>query len=194
LGKGERVMAARGPHLSPPLPTTAVDFWQYHRSDDLRDELLDGEYRVVTPPAERHQKAIAFLVSHLCCVLPIERFYLDTGGGTQTSARSVLVPDISVRGTADPPRRPPQEGPLPVLVVEVISTGSAHIDRGPKRDNYEGAAIPEYWIVDLSHRCIERWQGDWAQASTESNTLSWQIAEFNGVLDVRALMAFALGE
>lgn len=34
------------------------------------------------------------------------------------------------------------------LVVEIVSPGTGHVDRGAKFDEYEAAAIPEYWIID----------------------------------------------
>lgn len=57
------------------------------------------------------------------------------------------IPDLTVW------RTPPPRGVwLPVadllLVVEIISPGSAGLDALTKRDEYASAGIPQYWVVD----------------------------------------------
>jgi Uma2 family endonuclease len=39
-----------------------------------------------------------------------------------------------------------------VLAVEILSPGSARIDRTLKRAEYADAGIPHYWLVDISDR------------------------------------------
>lgn len=48
--------------------------------------------------------------------------------------------------------------PDPVLVVEVLSAGTARFDRVIKRRRFQRAGIPEYWIVDLDAQAVERWR------------------------------------
>ena len=43
----------------------------------------------------------------------------------------------------------------PDLVIEVLSPSTAKYDRGHKRDSYEAAGIPEYWIVDPINKTVE---------------------------------------
>jgi Uma2 family endonuclease len=43
---------------------------------------------------------------------------------------------------------------VPILVVEVLSPSSRRRDFGPKRELYLDTGIAEYWIVDLTARCI----------------------------------------
>lgn len=43
------------------------------------------------------------------------------------------------------------------LAVEVLSASTASHDRGAKREHYQRNAVPEYWIVDLEARLVERW-------------------------------------
>jgi Uma2 family endonuclease len=40
-------------------------------------------------------------------------------------------------------------------VVEALSPGTAHIDRGRKLALYRRAGVREYWIVDPSQRAVE---------------------------------------
>jgi Uma2 family endonuclease len=44
-----------------------------------------------------------------------------------------------------------------LLAIEIISPSSVRIDRIIKRDFHLDAGVPEYWIVDLDARIIERW-------------------------------------
>ena len=44
---------------------------------------------------------------------------------------------------------------VPDLVVEVVSEGTEHVDRGEKYVEYARAGVREYWIVDPKERSIE---------------------------------------
>ena len=46
----------------------------------------------------------------------------------------------------------------PDLVVEIISPGSVVRDRVQKKEIYEKAGIPEYWIVDPKYALVEVYQ------------------------------------
>jgi len=50
--------------------------------------------------------------------------------------------------------------PDPILVVEILSPSSARADRITKRRRFQRAGIPEYWVVDLDARTLERWRPD----------------------------------
>ena len=43
----------------------------------------------------------------------------------------------------------------PDVVVEILSPGTARRDLGIKRDTYQAAGVPEYWIVDPESRSVE---------------------------------------
>ena len=46
------------------------------------------------------------------------------------------------------------------VVIEVTLPGTARYDRLVKRRRYQRAPVPEYWIVDLDARLVERWKPD----------------------------------
>lgn len=69
-------------------------------------------------------------------------------------ARSWLEPDVVVvdESAVDTSATPLET--VPMLVVEVLSPGTASLDLGPKRDAYAEAGVPEYWIVDPQNGAV----------------------------------------
>jgi Uma2 family endonuclease len=49
------------------------------------------------------------------------------------------------------------EGP-PTLLVEVLSPGTATVDRGTKFQLYARLGVPCYWIVDVNGRAVEAYE------------------------------------
>ena len=47
--------------------------------------------------------------------------------------------------------------PAPDLVVEVLSQGTKHRDRGVKFEDYELHEVEEYWIVDTKRKTVEQY-------------------------------------
>lgn len=114
--------------------------------DGRRYELIGGA--IVTTPAlepihQRVEFGLARRIEDACppgyevFVSPID---FDLPGGQRVEPDIIVVPDASVgekrlSGSA-------------LLVVEIVSPGSAVNDRVTKRDVYALAAVPAYWIVD----------------------------------------------
>jgi Uma2 family endonuclease len=71
------------------------------------------------------------------------------------AAQSYVEPDVVVvdEGIVDTGSRPMQT--VPALVVEVLSTGTASLELGPKRDAYAEAGVPEYWVVDPQSAAVK---------------------------------------
>src|SRR5437899_8577511 len=44
-----------------------------------------------------------------------------------------------------------------LLAIEVLSPSSRTRDRVIKRRFLQRVAVPEYWVVDRTHRLVERW-------------------------------------
>jgi len=55
-------------------------------------------------------------------------------------------------------------------VIE-ISDSSLRKDRGLKLKIYAGAGVPEYWIFDLQHECVEVYTGPSGETYAEKRTL-----------------------
>ncbi len=116
----------------------------------LRHELINGSIIMTPAPGTAHQTMTLRLWARLDAAC--------SGTGLKALAApydvvlgdDVLQPDIvvaardafSARDLAAPPHSPP------LLVVEVRSPATVHLDGGVKRDLYEAAGIPSFWLLD----------------------------------------------
>ena len=137
------------------------DYKSLAESMEKRYELLDGDLLMVPAPTTTHQRISRNLEVRLY------EYCQRTGVGEvldspvdvvlgEADAREVVQPDIllvakerlsiiaeeEVRGAPD-------------LVVEILSTGTEHRDRGYKKILYGRYGVREYWIVDPADRAIE---------------------------------------
>jgi Uma2 family endonuclease len=145
----------------------------------IRYELVDGELIVAPAPAARHQIAHSRLFGLLIG-------YVDRHGlGVVLSSpadisldpgrKSLLQPNLFVvpRGGTWPPRSWRDIATL-VLVIEILSPSTARHDRTLKRHYYQRNGVPDYWVVDLDRRRVERWRPDDAKPEIVRDQLLWQ--------------------
>lgn len=141
-----------------------------------RYELVDGELLVTPSPSFQHQAAATHLVVLLHGYLASqgvgEAFVSPTD--VELGPEFVGQPDVYVVPTPEA-RRLRKEG-LPVrallLAVEVLSPSSGSHDRVRKRPMYQ-RHVPEYWIVDLDARLVERWRPGDERPEVLTQTLEW---------------------
>ena len=144
--------------------------------DGQRRELIDGELIVTPAPRPLHQIALgkleyAFQTVLVSGALRVLRSPADLALG----AEEILQPDLFVYHTAAgrPLREWTQVTGL-ALVIEILSPSTARYDRGIKRRRYQRARVPEYWIVDLDSRLIERWRPDDERPEIITQQLRWE--------------------
>jgi Uma2 family endonuclease len=144
--------------------------------DGNRYEVVDGELLVTPSPTWDHQRIVVGLLEAL---LPYVRSVgvgevMISPSDVELDPHGLVQPDVFVHGLAD--GRPPKDwnvgAPL-LLVVEILSPGTARADRTTKRRRYQRAGIPEYWIVDLDARTIERWRPRDRRPEILSETITW---------------------
>jgi Uma2 family endonuclease len=58
------------------------------------------------------------------------------------------------------------------VASEILSPASRRYDRVTKRRRYQ-AHVPEYWIVDLDARLVERWRTGEARPEILDASLEW---------------------
>lgn len=137
--------------------------WQDYRQlppSRLRHEVLAGELVVSPAPNLRHQQVLRNLTRELVRLLG------DTGRAevlfapvdVRLSEQDVFQPDLLVVMRENLHRLRPDfvDGP-PDLVVEVLSPGTAHRDRGGKLARYAAHGVRECWLVDPEANLVEQW-------------------------------------
>lgn len=144
--------------------------------DGNRYEVIDGELFVTSAPAWRHQSAAGGLYALLLAYLGRERvgYVLVAPADVIFSPRRAVQPDVFVVPPVNGrrPERFEDAGRL-LLAVEVISPGSGRADRVKKRNLYRDEGVPEYWIVDLDARVIERSTPDNGRPEILAERLTW---------------------
>ncbi|MBI2525735.1 MAG: Uma2 family endonuclease [Candidatus Rokubacteria bacterium] len=123
-------------------------------ADGRRWELLDGEPHVTPAPSPIHQRLVAGLLVALLKHFPRPAEVFVSPIDVILTPHDVLQPDIVV--VADPAQVSARgiEGP-PLLVVEVLSPGTAAYDRTIKARRYAALGVPHLWLVDPEGRSIE---------------------------------------
>jgi len=121
------------------------------RPDD-RVELLEGVIVAVAPQNPRHASAITRVQAALADAIG-KRAVIRGQAPLVASAYSVPEPDVAIvpGQTSDYDSAHPTTA---LLVVEVADSSLAQV-RLTKSAIYAGAAIPEYWLVNLRDDCVE---------------------------------------
>ncbi|MCC6770686.1 MAG: Uma2 family endonuclease [Gemmatimonadaceae bacterium] len=166
--------------------------------DGLRHELIDGVHIVSPAPRFRHQQ---FLLSLTLLMSPYVKGsgvagLLSLPGDLALGEDEVLQPDLYVWPLSDDrPVREWHDITALLLVVEVLSPSTARYDRGLKRRRYQRAGVPEYWIVDLDARVVERWRPADERPEVADGTFAWRVTPDSAPLaiDLPALFAETLG-
>ena len=143
---------------------------EYERLVDLgvfegeKVELLFGRIVRMAPQGDDHAGAILAFTRILTLALS-DRADVRIQLPFVAPDESEPEPDIAVV-----PRRDPFAGhPDEALFVAEVASSSQEKDRGPKGALYAAAGVPEYWLVDVANRRVERYrtplEGRYAEAS-----------------------------
>ena len=149
--------------VRPHARTGRVSVAEYHRmiergelTEDDRVELLDGEIVPKMPRNDPHLLTVEESYEQLRELAP-HGWYVRQEYPI-TLSTSEPEPDVAVvRGSRrDYGARKP--GPADVALVVEVADSSLRRDRR-KRTIYAAAGLPEYWIVNLTDRVLERYTG-----------------------------------
>ena len=133
-----------------------VDDLETLPDDGLRYELLDGTLIVSPAPVPRHQRAIVRLVLLLSAACPADHEVFVAPLDWQPDRRTSLEPDLLVvRKDRIGEKNITQ---TPAIVIEVLSPGTARIDKMLKFSRSQEGGIEQYWIVDPRVPSIEVYQ------------------------------------
>ncbi len=177
---------------APRLPTTVDEYFTLPEDGSIRDELLDGVYVVSPEPTVRHQRA-AMTLGRLLMPALAESHHLElfsVPGNIVLGPRTVVEPDVFVI------RRPSSNAhwrdvELPLLVVEILSPSTARHDRWTKRRLYQRAGVPQYWIVDLDARLIERWRPEDDRPELLMERIAWKPDDSTAAAEIDLRSYFA---
>ncbi len=137
------------------------DYKSLPESMEKRYELLDGDLLMVPAPTTTHQRISRNLVVrlHEYCQETSFGEVLDSPVDVVlgvADAREVVQPDILVIAKERLSIIAEEEiRGAPDLIVEILSTGTEHRDRGYKKVLYGRYGAREYWIVAPAARTIE---------------------------------------
>ncbi|HET7585637.1 MAG TPA: Uma2 family endonuclease [Gemmatimonadaceae bacterium] len=177
----------------------AIDRWTADMVRSLPDdgnryEVVDGALLVTPAPTWSHQDAVVELAVRL-------REYLRaTGAGhviiapadVQFAPNTLVQPDLFVvpLRAGLKPHNWAEAGRL-LLAVEILSPSTARADRHVKRRLYQREEVPEYWIVDVDARLIERWRAADERPEIVSERLRWQPDSGHAALEIDLATYFA---
>lgn len=113
--------------------------------DGRRHELVDGVIVLSPAPSRIHQRGVTQLAIRLGNILPPRLEVLVAPFDIAAGPRSQVQPDVLVVPREDDA---PCPVPPPLLAVEVLSPSNRGYDLVTKRNLYERARVPSYWIVD----------------------------------------------
>lgn len=124
--------------------------------DGNRYELVDGAIIVTPAPHLPHQVVITQMWLCLYQACPVDMRALVAPFDVTLSEDTVVQPDVLVAARSDFDDRSLKGSPL--LVVEVLSPSTRHLDLAFKRARYEAARCPSYWVVDPLEPSIVCWE------------------------------------
>jgi Uma2 family endonuclease len=129
--------------------------------DGLRYELVDGTLIVTAAPSRLHQLMAVRILRLLDDACPPDLQPLPGPVEVARPPDTLFQPDVAVFLAGDI-RAARFEASPPLLVVEVLSPSTRHLDRGLKRLAYREAGVGAFWIADPLEPSVTvlRWQGD----------------------------------
>ena len=137
-------------------PRTILDVWESLPEGTLC-QLINNNLVMSPAPTNLHQTTLGKIFVSLSNFLEIKKYGevklapFDVYFGSQ----NIFQPDIIFISNEN--LHQIQDKGLvgvPDLVVEILSPGTAHIDKGEKRDVYEQYGVKEYFMVDPATKMV----------------------------------------
>jgi Uma2 family endonuclease len=167
--------------------------------DGKRYEVIDGELLVTPAPSWRHQEAVLAMAMTLRPYVETYRVgrVIISPADVAFDEETLVQPDLFITPLVDG-RRPRQWSEVKslLLAVEVLSPSTARADRLVKLRLFRRQHVPEYWIVDVDARLIERWRPEDERPEILAERLEWQPDPANPplIIDLSAYFRDVAGE
>ena len=120
--------------------------------EDAPVELLDGQIIPMAPIGPERHWILEGLNEAFMRQLD-GRFKVGPGRSLPIRPHDVPEPDLVLYRPTGASRRQHVTAADVLLVIEIADSSLTH-DLGYKADLYRRAKIPEYWVVDVRHRCL----------------------------------------
>jgi Uma2 family endonuclease len=163
------------------VPSVSSRDWTVEKLHALPDdgnkyEIIDGVLYMTPAPRLLHEWALQVLLELL---LPYARSISLDGmcptADIEYSERTLVQPDLFVFRRVPGKRYREWADVQPLqLIAEALSPSTRRRDRTVKRALYQSQGVPEFWIIDIDARAIERWRPDSVQAEVITTTMAWQ--------------------
>lgn len=158
------------------VPRYTAEEVRHFPDERLRYEVIRGELFVTPAPGRAHQRAVLELARRLQSYLETHAMgeALPAPFEVEFTEDSAVQPDVIVLLEPQAGRLTPERlhGP-PALVIEIVSYSSKRTDRLQKRQLYQEEGVPEYWVVDLEARHVERWRPGDEASDVVTGELVW---------------------
>ncbi|HUL02808.1 MAG TPA: Uma2 family endonuclease [Gemmatimonadales bacterium] len=146
-------------------------------ADGNRYEVIAGELFVTTAPSFDHQQAVLRLLLRIAPYVDAHGlgYALMSPADIEFDQETLVQPDVLVAPRIEG-RRPRRWSDIKELslAVEVLSPSTARADRTVKRRLFQRVGVPEYWIVDVEARLIERWRPGDERPEVLTEMLEWR--------------------
>lgn len=163
-------------------------------NDGNRYEVIDGELFVTPAPTWDHQVAAFALAMRLHEYLRPSDIgaVMIAPADVEFDNDRMVEPDVFVVPLVHGLRpRDWQEVGRLLLAVEILSPSSAHADRQVKRRLYQRERVPQYWVVDIDARLVERWRPEDVRPEILDQQLEWQPEPAHAPLVIDLVRYFA---
>mgnify|MGYP003576234289 CR=1 FL=1 len=146
--------------------------------DGKRYEVIDGELLVTPAPSWRHQEAVLAMAMTLRPYVESYRVgrVIISPADVAFDEETLVQPDVFITPLVEGPRpREWSEVKSLLLAVEVLSPSTARADRQVKLRLFRRQRVPEYWIVDVDARLVERWPPEGGRPEILAEQLEWRL-------------------
>lgn len=178
-----------------PAAYVTADMVRAMPDDGQRYELVWGELLVSPAPRPAHQRLVLRLGTALGT-------YCDAAGEVEAmlspadiswSDDTLVQPDLFVVPRAEAAAGDWRSVRTLLLVIEVLSPGTARHDRFTKRRLYQERRVPILWLVDADAGSVEVWTPDDRRPTVVHDALTWTApgADAPLTIDVPTLLALA---
>jgi Uma2 family endonuclease len=175
-----------------PAAYTTADDVRAMPDDGNRYEVVWGELLVSPAPRPAHQRVVVRLTVALgtYCERVGDLETMVSPADVSWSDDTLVQPDVFVVPRAQAAQGSWSAVRTLLLVIEVLSPGTARHDRFTKRRLYQEQGIPAIWLVDLEAACVEVWTPTDHRPTVVRDTLTWHAPSATHALelDVAALL------